>query len=88
MLIYVAVIAGVIFFVALARTFRRTLGTAANPAFVIEKPPLPKGIAETVVQLERWRAEGRLGREDYEKLMHLCREDADAFSAKRKDQLR
>lgn len=86
MLIYVAVIAGVFFFVMLAKTFRRTLGTAAHPAFVMEKPSLPKGIAETVVQIDRWRAEGRLSREDYEKLMHLCREDAEKQT--RKDTVR
>jgi hypothetical protein len=84
-LLYAAVIACALFFYMLAKTFRRTLGTAANPAFVMEKPPLPKGLSETVVQIERWKAQGRVSREEYERLMHLCREDAEALTVRGKD---
>lgn len=66
-----------VFFLCLALVFRRTLGTLEKPRVVMEKPPLPKGLADVVLRLEKWRAEGRISREDYERFMHLCREDAE-----------
>jgi hypothetical protein len=63
-------------FVALAVAFRRTLAQVERPVAVLEKPPLPKGLSELVVRLEKWRAEGRITREEYERFMHLCHEDS------------
>jgi hypothetical protein len=81
-LIYLAVAAGVFFFFTLARVFRKTLGTAQRPQFVMEKPPLPKGLSETVLQIEKWKSQGRISREDYERLMFLCQEDAEKAATK------
>ena len=64
-------------FFILARVFRKTLGSVDRPSFVLEQPPLPKDLAAVVLRLEKWKAEGRLSREDHERLMQLCREDAE-----------
>jgi hypothetical protein len=69
-------IALAVFFLALAVVFRRTLKPAESPEFVLEGPPMPREVAAAARRLELWRGQGRISREDYERLMHLCREDA------------
>lgn len=68
-------LAAVVFF-AMALVFRRTLKAVEKPQYVLEKPPLPKDLAAMVLRLDKWKSEGRISREDYERLMHLCQEDA------------
>lgn len=65
-----------LFLVLLAVLFRRTLKAMESPRYVIEKPPMPKEVAAALARIERWREEGRISREEYEKLLHLCEEDA------------
>ncbi len=73
----IALVGAACFFLILALVFRRTLGAAAKPQWVMEKPPLPKDLAALVLRLDKWKAEGRISREEYERFMELCREDAD-----------
>ena len=61
----------------MAKVFRQTMTAVENPRFVLEKPPMPKDLAAAASRLEKWREEGRLSREDFERLMHLVREDAE-----------
>jgi hypothetical protein len=72
------VIGAALLFAAMAVFFRRSLKSLETPRFVLEKPPLPKDLAAAVTRIEKWKTEGRITREDYERLMYLCREDADA----------
>lgn len=71
-----AVVIAAVLFAVLAVFFRRTLKKAEHPTWVLEKPPLPKDLASLVIRLDKWRSEGRLTLEDYERLMYLCQEDA------------
>ena len=59
-----------------ARLVRKGLTAAENPVFVYEKPALPKALQGTADRLDLWKEEGRLSREEHEKLMSLVREDA------------
>jgi hypothetical protein len=67
-----------VLFLLLARVFRRTLASLDKPTFVMEKPPMPKDLAAAMARIDKWRAEGRISREDHERLTQLCREDASA----------
>lgn len=77
MLNTVTLAGAVLFFVILAWFFRKTLKSMENPKFVLEGPILPRDLAALVVRLDKWKEEGRISREDYERFMHLCREDAE-----------
>jgi hypothetical protein len=73
-----AIIGVILFFLILAVVFRRTLGTVEKPRPVLEAPPMPKDLSAAVLRIEKWKSEGRISREDYERLMEMCREDAQA----------
>ncbi len=69
----------------LARVFRKTLKTVENPEFVMEKPPMPKDTAAALRTADRWRSHGRISREEHERLLRLCLEDAETDDKKRKN---
>ncbi len=75
-MIWAGLIGGVVLLWLMARLFRPAVRAAEAPVFVLEKPPLPRDLAPVASRLERWREEGRLPREDYERLAALVREDA------------
>jgi hypothetical protein len=79
-----AIIIVALVFAAMAFFFRRALKSMENPQFVLEKPPLPKDLAAAVIRIDKWKAEGRITQEDYERLMYLCEEDAAAHTASKK----
>ncbi len=76
MFLTIATIGIFLFLVLLAVLFRRTLRAMESPRYVIEKPPMPKEVSAALARIERWRDEGRLTREEYEKLNQLCEEDS------------
>jgi hypothetical protein len=62
----------VVFFL-LALAFRRVQKSARAD----ERPGLlPEDLSSAVLRIDKWRAEGRITPEDYERLMRLCQEDA------------
>jgi hypothetical protein len=67
----------VVLLILMGRVFRKSMNTIENPQFVIEKPPMPKDVAATARTLDRWRGQGRISREDHERLLELCRQDAE-----------
>jgi hypothetical protein len=75
-MIWVGLGGGILFVLFLARLFSSASRQADRPTFVIEKPSLPKKLAPVAEALDRWRAEGRLTREEYERGTALLREDA------------
>lgn len=79
-MIWAGLLAAGLFLWVLARLFRPALSAADAPVFVLERPALPRDLAPVATRVERWRAEGRLSREDCERLMALVREDAEAAS--------
>lgn len=62
-----------------AKFVRKGLTAAEHPVFVYEKPQLPKPLQMTADRLDLWRQDGRLSREEHEKLMSFVREDASAL---------
>ncbi len=75
-MIWLGLAGGLFLVVLLARLFGAAAREADRPTFVIEKPPLPRALAPVAEALDRWRAEGRLTREEYEHGTALLREDA------------
>ncbi len=75
-MIWVGVAGGVLLALLLARLFSAASGEADRPTYVMEKPSLPKHLAPVAEALDRWRAEGRLTREEHERGTALLREDA------------
>lgn len=75
-MIWVGLAGGIFLVLLLARLFSAASREADRPRFVIEKPPLPRKLAPVAEALDRWRAEGRLTREEYEHGTALLREDA------------
>lgn len=67
---------GIVLVVCLARLFGAASSEADRPTFVNEKPPLPRKLAPVAEAIDRWREEGRLSREDHERISALVREDA------------
>ena len=78
-MIWAGLVGGAVLLWWMARLFRPAVRAAdAPPVFVLEKPPLPRDLAPVAARLERWREEGRLSREEFERLAGLIREDAAA----------
>lgn len=75
-MIWVGLAGCVLFIIFLARLFGTASREADSPRFVMEKPPLPRKLVPVAEALDRWRAEGRLTREEYERGTALVREDA------------
>ena len=67
---------GIFLIFFLARVFSGASREADHPTYVNEKPALPKKLVPVAEALDRWRAEGRLTREEYERGTALLREDA------------
>jgi hypothetical protein len=67
---------GVVLFVLLARLFSGAFRAADHPTFVTEKPAWPRKLAPVAEALDRWKEEGRLTREEHERMMGLVREDS------------
>ncbi|HRY30468.1 MAG TPA: hypothetical protein P5079_10590 [Elusimicrobiota bacterium] len=63
-------------FFCLAVIFRRTIGGSEPPRPSRGEPALHSDLAEAIVRFDKWRSEGRISREDYERFMKLCQEDA------------
>jgi hypothetical protein len=64
-----------------ARIVRKGLTQAENPVFVYEKPELSRALQHVADRVDRWREEGRLSREEHEKLTFLIQEDGAAERA-------
>lgn len=75
-MIWIGLGGGILLVLLLARLFSAASRQADRPTFVIEKPSLPKKLAPVAEALDRWRAEGRLTREEHERGTSLLREDA------------
>ncbi len=58
-----------------ARIIRTGMRQAENPVFVYEEPVLSRPLQAVSDRLDRWRGEGRLSREEHEKLKFLVAED-------------
>ncbi|MBI4396224.1 MAG: hypothetical protein HY548_03945 [Elusimicrobia bacterium] len=67
----------VILFFTFFRMMRKMRKSAEAPRWVGETPLLPKDLAVVVMWIGQWRAQGRITEPEYERLMNLCREDAD-----------
>ncbi|MBL8023692.1 MAG: hypothetical protein JNK54_05350 [Elusimicrobia bacterium] len=75
-MIWVGVALGLLFFVFLARLFSGAFRAADHPTFVMEKPAWPRKLAPVAEALDRWREEGRLTREEHERMMSFLREES------------
>lgn len=61
---------------ALAFLSRRLRQNPPNPQTFLGAPSLPEDLTAAVLRFEKWKKEGRLSKEDYDRLMELCRQDA------------
>jgi hypothetical protein len=59
-----------------AKFVRKGLTQAETLTFVYEKPALSKPLQAVADRLDKWKEEGRVSREDHERLMALVREDS------------
>ena len=72
------VLAGVIFLLAvMGWFFFRGVSKTEHPVFVMEEPALPRSLAPVKLWVDRCRADGRLDREEHEKIVGLIREEAE-----------
>ena len=74
-MIWFGVALGTVGLAFLARLFFSGVRAADRPSFVMDVPPGPLSRDPVVGQIKRWRHEGRLTREEEERLMTLLRED-------------
>jgi hypothetical protein len=75
MLVFAVVVVGLAMAVV-ALVMAASARRADRPAFVFEKAPLSKDLAALLPRVEKWRAEHRLSREEYEHLLRLVQEDS------------
>jgi hypothetical protein len=75
-MIWVGFVGGVVLVVFLARLFGTASRDADRPTFVVDSVPLPRRLAPVAAALDRWKEEGRLSREEHERLSALMWEDA------------